>query len=61
MSQDVALPMDIRRIRELLPHRYPFLLVDRVVSSTRPPSASSLQERHRHEGFFRATSETPVM
>lgn len=25
------LPMDIQRIREYLPHRYPFLLVDRVV------------------------------
>lgn len=24
--------MDIKEIRELLPHRYPFLLVDRVVS-----------------------------
>ncbi|WP_286994175.1 3-hydroxyacyl-ACP dehydratase FabZ [Acinetobacter sp.] len=25
------LPMDIQKIREYLPHRYPFLLVDRVV------------------------------
>lgn len=28
---DITLPVDIERIREMLPHRYPFLLVDRVV------------------------------
>ena len=28
---DLELPLDIERIREMLPHRYPFLLVDRVV------------------------------
>ncbi len=28
---DLQLPVDIERIREMLPHRYPFLLVDRVV------------------------------
>ncbi|MDL2314584.1 3-hydroxyacyl-ACP dehydratase FabZ, partial [Desulfovibrio sp. OttesenSCG-928-C14] len=31
-EKDPALPlMDVRRIMEILPHRYPFLLVDRVV------------------------------
>ena len=28
---DLTLPVDIERIRAMLPHRYPFLLVDRVV------------------------------
>ena len=27
---DVQLPLDVLKIQELLPHRYPFLLVDRV-------------------------------
>ena len=27
---DVQLPLDVVRIQQLLPHRYPFLLVDRV-------------------------------
>ena len=27
----VALPVDVIRIQALLPHRYPFLLVDRVL------------------------------
>lgn len=31
MNDTLQLPVDINRIRELLPHRYPFLLVDRVV------------------------------
>jgi 3-hydroxyacyl-[acyl-carrier-protein] dehydratase len=31
MTQPVAMPVDVERIQALLPHRYPFLLVDRVV------------------------------
>ena len=31
MNQDVKLPIHIDGIEQLLPHRYPFLLVDRVV------------------------------
>ncbi len=31
MSSDVKLPLDTIAIQQLLPHRYPFLLVDRVV------------------------------
>ena len=31
MSEAVQLPIDVTRIQQLLPHRYPFLLVDRVV------------------------------
>ena len=31
MSSIPKLPLDVPAIQELLPHRYPFLLVDRVV------------------------------
>ena len=31
MEESAAITMDIQRIMQLLPHRYPFLLVDRVV------------------------------
>src|SRR5262245_36352917 len=31
MSQPVQLPVDVTTIQKVLPHRYPFLLVDRVV------------------------------
>ena len=32
MTLDLQLPVDAATIRKLLPHRYPFLLVDRVVA-----------------------------
>lgn len=31
MNDTVTLPVDVTRIQTLIPHRYPFLLVDRVV------------------------------
>lgn len=31
MSEHVSLPLEVTEIQRLLPHRYPFLLVDRVV------------------------------
>ena len=31
MSFEINLPLDTITIQQLLPHRYPFLLVDRVV------------------------------
>ena len=31
MTVDISMPVTIERIQALLPHRYPFLLVDRVV------------------------------
>ena len=31
MNDTVQLPIDVTRIQQVLPHRYPFLLVDRVV------------------------------
>ena len=32
MTVDISMPVDIERIQKMLPHRYPFLLVDRVVA-----------------------------
>ncbi|GHH51744.1 MULTISPECIES: 3-hydroxyacyl-ACP dehydratase FabZ [Gammaproteobacteria] len=31
MNDTLQLPIDVTRIQELLPHRYPFLMVDRVL------------------------------
>ena len=31
MTQQIQLPIEAAAIQKLLPHRYPFLLVDRVV------------------------------
>jgi 3-hydroxyacyl-[acyl-carrier-protein] dehydratase len=37
-SINVSLVMDVTAIRRILPHRYPFLLVDKVISFSRGPN-----------------------
>ena len=39
MNDSLQLPLDVTQIQDLLPHRYPFLLVDRVLEL-------DLEERH---------------
>lgn len=52
---DYRLPlemMDINEIREYLPHRYPFLLVDRVVGSMSRQSIRAYKNVSINEPFF---------
>ena len=44
--------IDIHRIREILPHRYPFLLIDRVVEHTPGESLTALKNVTVNEPFF---------
>jgi 3-hydroxyacyl-[acyl-carrier-protein] dehydratase len=44
--------MDIREILELLPHRYPFLLVDRVIECERGKRILALKNVTINEPFF---------
>ena len=44
--------IDIHRIREILPHRYPFLLVDRVVEVTPGERLRALKNVTANEPFF---------
>jgi len=44
--------MDIRRIMRLLPHRYPFLMVDRIVSIDGDKKAVGLKNVTINEPFF---------
>jgi len=44
--------LDIRQILELLPHRYPFLLVDRVVDYTAGESIEAYKNVTMNEPFF---------
>ena len=32
MNQDITLPIDVTTIQTLIPHRYPFLLIDKVIA-----------------------------
>ena len=45
-------PVDIRRILTLLPHRYPMLLVDRVVSMVKDTSIHAVKAVTMNEPFF---------
>ncbi|NLW56260.1 MAG: 3-hydroxyacyl-ACP dehydratase FabZ [Firmicutes bacterium] len=54
--------MEINRIKELLPHRYPFLLVDRVLSMEPRRRISALKNVTNNEEYFNGHfPERPVM
>ncbi|NLY91209.1 MAG: 3-hydroxyacyl-ACP dehydratase FabZ [Firmicutes bacterium] len=44
--------MDINQIKELLPHRYPFLLVDRVISLEPRTRITALKNVTNNEEYF---------
>lgn len=55
MSDPVAtitLPVNVEQIQELLPHRYPFLLVDRVIELVPEHSVVALKNVTVNEPFF---------
>lgn len=47
------LPIDIKEILKLLPHRYPFILVDRVLELEKGKSIKVLKNVTINEPFFR--------
>jgi 3-hydroxyacyl-[acyl-carrier-protein] dehydratase len=52
---------DIQLIQRIIPHRYPFLLVDKVVDIDGTTSATGHQERHHERAAFSGVSGTPIM
>jgi len=44
--------MDIKEIQELLPHRYPFLLVDRIIEMELGAKATGIKNVTINEEFF---------
>lgn len=44
--------MDIKEIRKLLPHRYPFLLVDRILEINPGEKATGIKNVTSNEEFF---------
>jgi beta-hydroxyacyl-ACP dehydratase FabZ len=54
--------LDIRRIQKILPHRYPFLLVDRVISIEGDTKIKGIKNVSFNEQFFQGHFPgTPVM
>lgn len=53
---------DIRRVMELLPHRYPFLMIDKIVDMHEDISAVGIKNVTINEPFFQGHFPgTPVM
>ena len=54
--------IDINRIKELIPHRYPFLLIDRIQTLTPNESAIGIKSVSVNEPFFEGHfPDRPVM
>jgi 3-hydroxyacyl-[acyl-carrier-protein] dehydratase len=59
---EITLPLDSLAIRELIPHRYPFLLVDRVTELEPGKRAIGIKNVSANEPFFQGHfPEFPVM
>ena len=48
----LSLPLDVRALRELLPHRYPFALVDRIIEYVPGQKAVGIKNVTINEPFF---------
>jgi 3-hydroxyacyl-[acyl-carrier-protein] dehydratase len=54
--------LDINAIRRMIPHRYPFLLIDRVVEMTAETSAVGIKNVTANEPYFAGHfPERPIM
>jgi 3-hydroxyacyl-[acyl-carrier-protein] dehydratase len=61
-KKQVQLPMDIKAILDLLPHRYPFVMVDRILELERGKAITGLKNVSMGEPFFQGHFPTePVM
>lgn len=59
---DISLPLDTMQIRELLPHRYPFLLVDRIIELEPGVKSVGIKNVTANEEFFQGHfPDYPVM
>ena len=62
MASDALATADIQRIQRILPHRYPFLLVDKVVDIDGTSSAVGLKNVTMNEPHFQGHFPgTPIM
>ncbi len=52
MTDGKTLPLDVVAIQNILPHRYPFLLVDRVIEMEEGKKVVGIKNVTRNEEFF---------
>jgi 3-hydroxyacyl-[acyl-carrier-protein] dehydratase len=52
LAEEQAAQIDVQRIMEMIPHRYPFLMIDRVVDVVPNRSAVGVKNVSVNESFF---------
>ena len=52
VTENSAIPIDITRIMQLIPHRFPFLMVDRIVELVLDERAVGLKNVSINEAYF---------
>ncbi len=52
MAENITMPIDIRGILDLLPHRYPFIMVDRIIDLEAGKTITGLKNVSMGEPFF---------
>lgn len=61
-SHEVVTEIDILRIMQLIPHRYPFLMIDKVVDVTPGEAATGIKNVSINEHYFQGHfPQRPVM
>jgi 3-hydroxyacyl-[acyl-carrier-protein] dehydratase len=62
MALDLKLPLEVEDIKKILPHRYPFLLVDRIVEFEEDRRIVGIKNVSSNERYFIAgPSGVPVL
>jgi 3-hydroxyacyl-[acyl-carrier-protein] dehydratase len=52
MSDNTNIILDIKRIMNMIPHRYPFLLIDRITAVENAQSITAIKNVTMNENFF---------
>jgi 3-hydroxyacyl-[acyl-carrier-protein] dehydratase len=62
MERGISMTLDAKQIQEIIPHRYPFLLVDRVIELEPGKKAVGIKNVTINESFFQGHfPDYPVM
>ena len=62
LAEEQATQIDIQRIMEMIPHRYPFLMIDKIVDAVANVRATGIKNVSINEHFFQGHFPSrPVM
>src|SRR5437870_11585656 len=62
LAEEQAVQMDIQRIMEMIPHRHPFLMIDKIVDAVADERATGIKNVSINEHYFQGHfPKRPVM